>query len=90
MNDKINNIAKIFNSTFLLYSMLDTTMEQSSYLHIPNEDRRMMKALYKLYNMKRYTLTFDVFEGMVLNHSLNRNMIPILAAEELCLKSNKE
>lgn len=90
MREQINNIAKLFNTTFLLYNMIDTTMEQEQYLYIPRQDRRMMKMYYKLYNMKRYATSYWVFEGMIIKHALTRNIVPLLAAEELCIKSNDE
>jgi len=90
MRDRINAIGKMFYSTFLIYSQLDTSLKQSKYLHIPDEDRTLMKMFYRTYNMKRYCNSYGVFEGMVINHSLNRNIIPIVSAQELCEESNLE
>lgn len=91
MENKIKNIGKIFKSTFLLYSVIDTTLPQEKYVYIPKQDRRMMKMLYELYDMGRFSMnSYDVFEGMVIRHALNTNNIPIVACNELCEKSNDE
>lgn len=88
MKKKIENISKMFSSTFLILNIIDPTLPQDKYLYIPKQDRRIIKMYYKLYNMKRYAKDYDVFEAMVIKHALNINEVPVVAAENLCLKSN--
>lgn len=86
MKEKIKNIGKIFTSTFLLYSMLDTTLPQDVYLHITKQDRKMMKMMYKLYDMKKHFRFYGAFEGEVIKISVEVNVIPIVTAQTICEK----
>ena len=89
MKDKIKNMGHIFNTTFNLMRVIDTTLDMDVYITISKSDRKMMKAFYKVYEMKRFSDSYGAFEQMVINHSVNTNVLPVLAAEKLCLESNK-
>ena len=75
----------------MLYSIIDNTLPEEKYLYIPKQDRKLMRMMYSLYDMGRFSNnSYDVFEGMVLKHALNSNNIPVVACDELCEKTNKE
>ena len=90
MKDKVKGMGEIFSSTWKLYSNLDQNSPQASYIHIPKQDRKMIKMLYELYDMGRFSMgSYSVFVGMVLRHSINANLIPVVACQELCDKTQK-
>jgi len=89
MKSKIKNISKIFNATFILYSITDTTLPEEKYLYIPKQDRRMMSMLYKLYDMKKHYGVYSSFESSIISISIETNTIPVVTAQEVCEKLNK-
>jgi len=87
MRNKIEAIGNIFKSTFLLYNVLDTTvLEEDKSLYIPKEDRKMMKMLYDLYNLKEYYSSYRTFEGSVIRVSIETNELPVFVAQVICEK----
>ena len=90
MIDKIKEIGNILTSTFLLYSVIDTTLPQDNYIHITKQDRKMMKMLYKLYDMKRHYIWYDSFEGEVIKVSIEMNILPVVTAQVICEKLNND
>jgi len=86
MRKKIKDMGNIFTSTFLLFSVIDTDLPQDRYIHITKQDRKMMKMLYKLYNMKKHYGWYGLFEREVIRISVEMNVLPVVTSQEICEK----
>jgi hypothetical protein len=84
MKEKIKNLAGLLSTSFLLLSMIDQTQKIDEKLIITSDDRKLLKKYYKVWGMKKHMGYYLNFEASVISHSINRNILPLTAALELC------
>jgi hypothetical protein len=88
MKDRIQAIAKLFNSTHQLIIRLDLTAQGDDDIVITKSDKNALHLYYNLYDMKRFN-NYWLFEDAVKDYALKRNLLPTSAAMELCQAANK-
>lgn len=84
MKDKIKTLAGLLSTPFLLLAMIDQTQPEDKELIITTDDRKILKKYYKLWKMKKHAGMYLNFEMAVCKYAVERNILPVAAALELC------
>ena len=83
MKGKISTIAKLINHTFLTLKDIDLNKNCDDFIYISNDDRYILKQIYKSFGINKYIKGYKTFEGFILDYSINRMLPPIESAIEI-------